>query len=90
MDPNSNCNYSPVYILGLGNPIIDISASTDSDSIQKFGVEWGRTIFANSSNIGFYDHLEAQNDVTYIPGGSVTNSIRIASVRIVLYLLVAT
>lgn len=72
------------YILGLGNPIFDISASADSDTIKKFGVEWGRTVFANPDNIGFYDYLEKQPDVTYIPGGSITNSIRVASVNIFL------
>ncbi len=69
------------YILGLGNPIIDISATADSESIHKFGVEWGRTVFASQENIGFYDYLENQSDVTYIPGGSITNTIRVASVR---------
>lgn len=73
------------YILGIGNPIIDISATTDEETIKKFGLEFGKTVFANDSNIGFYDYLEAQNDVTLIPGGSVTNSIRITNVRITFY-----
>jgi len=73
---------SKKYIVGLGNPIIDISANTDAETIQKYGLSFGGTVFANDENIGFYDLLEAQPDVIYIPGGSVTNSIRVANVQI--------
>jgi adenosine kinase len=75
---------SSKYIVGIGNPIIDISGNVDDATLQKFGLEFGRTIFANDSNIGFYDLIESQNDVTYIPGGSVTNAIRITNVKIYL------
>jgi len=68
------------YVIGLGNPIVDISATTDEEALKKYGLEFGRTVFTNDENVGFYDVLEAQPDVTYIPGGSVTNSIRIANV----------
>lgn len=68
------------YVLGLGNPIIDISASADTASIEKYGLAFGQTVFANESNVGFFDYLEGQKDVVYIPGGSVTNSIRVTNV----------
>lgn len=67
------------YIVGLGNPIIDISATANEETVKKFGLEFGGTVFANDSNIGFYDLIESQSDVQYIPGGSVTNSIRITN-----------
>jgi adenosine kinase len=70
------------YIIGLGNPIVDISATSDEETLKKYGLEFGRTVFTNDENVGFYDVLEAQSDVTYIPGGSVTNSIRITNVSI--------
>jgi hypothetical protein len=68
--------------IAIGNPIIDISGNTCEETIQKFGLEWGKTVFTNDSNVGFYDVLEAQPDVAYVPGGSVTNSIRVANVSI--------
>jgi hypothetical protein len=68
------------YIIAIGNPIIDISGATCEETIQKFGLEWGKTVFTNDSNVGFFDILESQSDVAYIPGGSVTNSIRVANV----------
>lgn len=69
------------YIVGLGNPIIDISATIEDDHLTKYNLGWGKTVFASDENIGFYEDLESQKDVSYIPGGSVTNSIRISSVN---------
>lgn len=74
--PNKNIS----YIIGLGNPIIDISGEIDTETLQKYNLGWGKTVFADDSNMGFYETLEAQKGISYIPGGSVTNSIRIASV----------
>jgi adenosine kinase len=68
------------YMLAIGNPIVDISATITQDAIEKFGLQWGQTVFANDSNIGFYDLLESQSDIAYTPGGSVTNTIRVANV----------
>jgi hypothetical protein len=81
-------NTSSKYIVGLGNPIVDISANTDEPTIQKFYLGFGRTVFRNEQNEGIFGYLESQPDVTYIPGGSVTNSIRIANVSIFLVILV--
>ena len=75
-------NTSTKYILGIGNPIIDISATVCEETIKKFNLDWGKTVFANDSNVGFFDELESQSDVKYIPGGSVTNSLRICNVYI--------
>lgn len=67
-------------ILGIGNPIMDIVAPIDENSIKQYGLSWGQTIFANEQNMKIYEDIESQKDVTYIPGGSVTNSIRFAAV----------
>lgn len=69
-------------IIGLGNPILDISNDTTNDSLNKYGLAFGQTIFANDSNVGFFDELEKAPNCSYIPGGSVTNSIRVTKVRI--------
>ena len=67
------------FIIGIGNPIIDISNDTTKESIDKYGLAFGQTIFANDSNIGFYDELEKAQNCSYVPGGSVTNSIRVSN-----------
>jgi cytochrome oxidase Cu insertion factor (SCO1/SenC/PrrC family) len=68
------------YILAIGNPIFNSYATISEEAIQKFGLEWGKTVFANDSNIGFYIYIESQNDLYYNPGGSITNTIRVANV----------
>jgi len=70
---------SKKFILGLGNPIIDISAEADQATLDKFEIVSGTTTFCNDKNMPFYDFLEARPEVTYIPGGSVTNSIRVSN-----------
>ena len=66
-------------IIAIGNPIVDISAEIDKDSIQKYRLKWGETVFADQSNIGFFDELESKPHVTYIPGGSIQNTLRVLS-----------
>jgi adenosine kinase len=67
-------------IIAIGNPIMNILGTASMETIHKYGLEWGKTVFTNESNEGFYEVLESHSDVSYIPGGSVVNSIRIASV----------
>jgi len=45
-------------------------------------LDFGGTVFANEKNMGIYEELEKSKDVSYVPGGSVTNSIRVANVRL--------
>ena len=66
-------------LIAIGNPIVDISAETDEHSIEKFELEWGRTVFANDKNIGIFEELEKKPEVSYVPGGSIQNSLRVAS-----------
>jgi adenosine kinase len=74
---------TPRYVLGIGNPIIDISGTVNEETMKKYKLEFGKTVFCDDNNVGIYADLEAQSDVEYVPGGSVTNSIRICNVRII-------
>ena len=66
-------------LIAIGNPIVDISAEVDKESIQKYRLKWGETVFADQTNVGFFNELESKGQVTYIPGGSIQNSLRVAS-----------
>ena len=66
-------------LIAIGNPIVDISAEVNKESIQKYRLRWGETVFADKANIGFFDELESKPQVTYIPGGSIQNTLRVAS-----------
>ena len=63
-------------LIAIGNPIVDISSNIEEDVIDKFGLKWGETVFANESNVGFFKELEKNKNVKYIPGGSIQNTLR--------------
>ena len=64
-------------LIGIGDPIVDISAEIDSQTVKKYGLEWGRTVYVDERSIGIFAELEKKDQVSYIPGGSVQNSIRV-------------
>lgn len=66
-------------ILAIGNPIIDISADIEKEIMQKYGLKLGETVFANQENESFFKEIENKPEVTYTPGGSVQNTLRVAS-----------
>ena len=66
-------------MVAIGNPIVDISANVTDEIIQKYKLVWGETIFANESNVGFFDELQKSKNVEYIPGGSIQNTLRTTS-----------
>lgn len=78
----SNGNWRFNSIIALGNPIVDISAEVDKESLEKYNLEWGGTVFANQNNVGFFTDLESRPQVTYIPGGSIQNTLRVAAWRL--------
>ena len=66
-------------LIAIGNPIVDISAEVDKESIEKYKLKWGETVFADETNVGFFSELESKPEVTYIPGGSIQNTLRVCS-----------
>lgn len=66
-------------LIAIGNPIVDITVNIDKDTIQKYGLEWGRTVFYNDRNSKFFDELDKKPIVTYTLGGSIQNTLRVCS-----------
>ena len=66
-------------LIALGNPIVDITAEVSKESIDKYHLKWGETVFANEYNIGFFKELENMPEVSYIPGGSIQNTLRVTA-----------
>lgn len=66
-------------LIAIGNPIVDISAEIEHYVINKYNLHFGETIFVNDNNCGFFDELENMPKVTYIPGGSIQNTLIVAS-----------
>ncbi|KVI09711.1 Adenosine kinase [Cynara cardunculus var. scolymus] len=67
-------------LLGMGNPLLDISAVVDEDFLKKYDVKPNNAILAEDKHLPMYDELAAKDNVEYIAGGATQNSIRVAQV----------
>jgi len=66
---------SPV-ILGMGNPLLDISATVDAALLAKYSLKANDAILYEKEDL--YDELLAKHKVDYIAGGATQNSCRVA------------
>jgi len=65
-------------ILGMGNPLLDISDKVTEDTLKKYGLEANNAILAEEKHLPLYKDLAAQPNVKYVAGGATQNSIRVA------------
>eukprot|EP01104_Vermistella_antarctica_P014210 TRINITY_DN4431_c0_g4_i2.p1 TRINITY_DN4431_c0_g4~~TRINITY_DN4431_c0_g4_i2.p1 ORF type:complete len:383 (+),score=115.12 TRINITY_DN4431_c0_g4_i2:101-1150(+) len=65
-------------LLGIGNPLLDISAAVDAEMLTRFGLEPSNAILAEEKHMAIFDELKAKDDVAYLAGGATQNSTRVA------------
>lgn len=65
-------------ILGMGNPLLDISAAVDLAVVEKYGLKMGDAILAEDKHAPLFTELAAMKNVEYIAGGATQNTIRVA------------
>lgn len=65
-------------ILGMCNPLLDISAEVPLNFLEKYGVKLNNAILAEEIHAPLYDELIKSFPVQYIAGGATQNSIRVA------------
>jgi adenosine kinase len=65
-------------ILGMCNPLLDISAEVPTELLEKYGVSLNNAILAEEKHIPLYQDLIDNYPVQYIAGGATQNSIRVA------------
>jgi len=63
-------------ILGMGNPLLDISATVDQGILDKYALKANDAILYEKEDL--YDELLANHQVDYIAGGATQNSCRVA------------
>ena len=70
-------------IVGIGDPIVDILSEISINEINKYKLKLGDSIFAsedyNERNVEMFKILESMSLVSYTPGGSVQNTLRVLS-----------
>jgi len=65
-------------ILGMGNPLLDISDNVDKAMLEKYGLEPGGIILAEDKHQPLFAEMTKRPGVQYIAGGATQNSIRVA------------
>jgi adenosine kinase len=65
-------------ILGMGNPLLDISAPVDKKLLEKYGLKDGDAILAEEKHQPLFAEMAKQKNVQYIAGGATQNTIRVA------------
>lgn len=69
-------------ILGIENPLLDISANVELDIYTRFDLPIDATVLAEEKHLPLFKELKEKYKPTYIPGGSTQNTIRAAQVPI--------
>lgn len=64
--------------MGMGNPLLDISANVGQDILDKYDVKLDTAILAEDKHQPLYQELVQNYDVQYIAGGATQNSMRVA------------
>jgi len=65
-------------ILGMGNPLLDISADIEPALLDKYGLKMNNAILAEEKHLPLYEEMIHKYAVTYVAGGATQNSIRVA------------
>jgi adenosine kinase len=65
-------------ILGMGNPLLDISDTVDKAMLEKYGLEPGGIILAEDKHQPLFPEMAKRPGVQYIAGGATQNTIRVA------------
>jgi len=65
-------------LLGLGNPLLDISAAVEEKVLEKYDLKANDAILAEDKHMPLYTELAATKGAEYIAGGATQNSMRVA------------
>lgn len=65
-------------LLGMGNPLLDISAVVDEQFLESYDMKPNNAILAQEKHKNLYDNLINKYKAEFIAGGSVQNTLRVA------------
>ena len=66
-------------IIGIGDCIVDIITEINEQIINSYHLENDKTKYIDENNKNIFKELEAKSQITYVPGGSVQNILRVLS-----------
>lgn len=76
----SNERFRQGVLLGMGNPLLDISANVDHKLLQKYDLKSNNAILAEEKHKPLYEELIDLYNADFTAGGSVQNTMRVAQV----------
>jgi len=65
-------------LLGLGNPLLDMTANVTSDTLTKYKLEANNAILAEETHLPLYTELRDEHGASYTAGGATQNAVRVA------------
>jgi len=63
-------------ILGIGNPLLDISVNADQELFDRYNIKPGTATLAEEKDKPLFDEIKSFPDVSFLAGGATQNSIR--------------
>lgn len=64
-------------LVGMGNPLLDMSANVELPLLNKYGLKPDNAILAEAEHLPLYSELEKEHKVDYVAGGATLNSMRV-------------
>uniref|UniRef100_A0A131XX10 Adenosine kinase n=1 Tax=Ixodes ricinus TaxID=34613 RepID=A0A131XX10_IXORI len=64
-------------LFGMGNPLLDISATVENDFLTKYSLKPNDAILADEKHAALYTELVEKYDCSYIAGGATQNTLRV-------------
>jgi len=65
-------------LVGMGNPLLDISATVDKSFLEKYELKDNNAILAEEAHLPIYQDLVDHYKVDYVAGGATLNTMRVA------------
>lgn len=75
---SASADVSEGILLGLGNPLLDISIVGTPELLAKYNLEANNAIIADSTHKELFEEMVKDFHPEYLPGGATQNSIRVA------------
>jgi adenosine kinase len=67
-------------IVGLGNPLLDISTEVSDELLQRYELSMNNAILAEEKHLPLFQELVQNYQCDFIAGGATQNAIRVAQV----------
>eukprot|EP01052_Picozoa_sp_SAG31_P010069 SAG31_NODE_541_length_14275_cov_6.690886_9_plen_129_part_00 len=78
LTPSKGTLGTTAVLVGLGQPILDISCEVDASVLARYGLRPGNCVLAEPCHEPLYMDLASRTNTQYFAGGSGQNTIRCA------------